>query len=83
MVDLDVREMFYNFRLSLVLAKYWGVNLGSYLGHKKDRQGTPLWINWVCLMMGLVLSYCSAIQGLIWASEVARGDRSDPDNLFR
>ena len=34
MVDLDVGDMFYNFQLSLVLAKYCGVDLGSYLGHK-------------------------------------------------
>ena len=42
MVNLDVGEMFYNFRLSPVLAKYYRVDLGSYLGHKKDRQGTHL-----------------------------------------
>ena len=33
---------FYNFRLASVLANYCGVDLGSYLGHKKDRQGKPL-----------------------------------------
>ena len=42
MVEIDVGEMFYNFRLSSVLDKYCGVYLGSYLGHKKDRKGTHL-----------------------------------------
>ena len=42
MVDLNVGGMFYNFRLASVLANYCGVDLGSYLGHKKDRQGKPL-----------------------------------------
>ena len=38
MVDLDVGEMFYNFRLSLVLDKYCGMDLGSYMGHTKYYQ---------------------------------------------
>ena len=54
MVDIYVGEMFYNFRLSSVLAKYCGVDLGSYLGHNKDHQGTTLCMIWVKLMMGLV-----------------------------
>ena len=83
MVDIDVGEMFYNFLLSSVLAKYCRVDLGSYLGHKKDRKGKPIYILWVCLMMGLVLSPYTAIQGLLWASDVVRVDRSDPDNPSR
>ena len=35
MVDLNVGEMFYNFLLSLVLENYCGLDLVSYLGHKK------------------------------------------------
>ena len=42
MFDIDVGEIFYNFWLSSVMAKYCGVYLGSYLRYKKDRQGTPL-----------------------------------------
>ena len=42
MVDLEFRYMLYNFRLSLVLEKYCGVDLGPCLGHKRDREGTPL-----------------------------------------
>ena len=38
---------------------------------------------WVGLMMGLVLYPYAAIQGLLWASEVVRGDSSNPDKLFR
>ena len=36
MVDLDVGEFFSNFQLSLVLAKYCGVDLGYYMGRKTD-----------------------------------------------
>ena len=55
MVDIDVGEMFYNIRLYLVLENYCVVDLGYYMGHTKDRKRKPLWVNWVCLMMGLVL----------------------------
>ena len=34
MVDLDVGEMFYNFIIYPVLENYYGVDLGSYMGHK-------------------------------------------------
>ena len=47
MIDLDVGEMFYNFFLSPVLENYCEVDLGSYMGHTKDHQGTPLWMRWV------------------------------------
>ena len=66
-----------------MLAKYCRVNLGSYLGNNKDHQVTPLYVHWVHLMMGLVLFPYAAIQGLLWASEVVRGDRRDPNNPFR
>ena len=82
MVDLDVGEMFYNFRLSLVLENYYRVGLGSYLGHKKDQQVTCLWMRLVHLMMGLVLSQYAAMQGILWAIGVVRGYRSDPYNPF-
>lgn len=55
MVDLDNGEMFYKFILSLVLVKYFGVDLGYYLVHKKDHQVTPLWVRCVCPMMDMVL----------------------------
>ena len=42
MVNLNIGEIFYNFRLSLVLAKYHRVDLGYYLGQKRDLQGRPL-----------------------------------------
>ena len=83
MVNLDVGYMFYNFRLSPVLENYCGVDLGYYLGNKKEWQVTPLWMLWVRLMMGVMLSTYAAIQDLLWSSEVVKGDRSEPDNPFR
>ena len=34
MVDLDVERIFYNFQLSPVLEKYYGMDFGYYFGHK-------------------------------------------------
>ena len=83
MVDLDVGEMFYNFRLSLLLENYCEVDLGFYMGYKKHQKGTPLWMRWVRIIMGLVFYIYTTIQGLLWSIRVVRGDRSDPDNPFR
>ena len=58
--------MFYNFQLSSVLAKYFGVDLGSYMGHNKYRLGTSLWMRWVSLMMGVVFSPYADMQVLLW-----------------
>ena len=70
MDNLYAGGIFYNFQLSSVLAKYFGVDLGSYLGNNKDRQGTFLCMRWVRLMMGLVLYTYYEIQGRLWESEV-------------
>ena len=65
------------------MPKYCGEDLGFYLRHNKDQQVTPLWMHWLRLIMGLMLSPYAYIQELLWTSVVVRGDRSDPDNLFR
>ena len=83
MVYIDVGEIFYNLQIYLVMAKYCRVDLKNYLRHKMVQQGRILWIIWLRLMRGLVLSPYADIQGLPWESEMVRGDRSDPDNLFR
>ena len=59
------------------------MDLGSYLGYNKDQQVTPLWMRWLRLMMGLMLSPCAAMQVLLGASEVVKVGRSDLDNPFR
>ena len=40
-VDLEVGEMFYKFRLYLVLTKYFVVDLGPYPQDEKITSGTP------------------------------------------
>ena len=55
-IDLYVGKMFYNFRLSPVLANYCVVDLGYYIGHKKENQGTPIWMRCIVSIMGMVFS---------------------------
>ena len=68
MVNLYVEVIFYNFRIYSVLEKYFWVDLGYYLRHNKEQKLTTLWMRWVRLMMGLVLSPYDAIQALITLS---------------
>ena len=82
MVDLDVGDIFYNFKLSLVLTKYCGVDLGPYHKEEKNTSEKPYCLLWVIPMMGLILSTYAAIQGLLWASKLVHGDRGDPANPF-
>ena len=58
------------------------MDLGTYLGHKRDQEVTPLWMICVLPMMGLILYPYSSIQVLLWSSEVVRGDRRDPSKTF-
>ena len=83
MDGLYAGEIFYNLQIYMVLEKYCGVDLVYYLGNKKDHQGKPLWMRWIRPMTCLVFSPYTANQGLLWAIDVVRGDRSEPDNLFR
>ena len=64
MVNLAVGVTFYSFKISLVLTKYCGVDLGYYLGRKKYHQVTSLWVRWLSPLMGIVMSPYSVIQGM-------------------
>ena len=44
MVDLDVGEMIYIFRISLLLSKCCGVKLVPYFISGKDKSGSPYWL---------------------------------------
>ena len=47
MFDIDIGEILYNLRLSPVLEKYCAMDLGPFLGHKKDYKRAPLLNRWV------------------------------------
>ena len=66
--------MLYNFRLSLVLAKYCGVELGPYLQYDKITSSTHYGLCWVQPMMGLIFPPYMEIQCLLWERKVVWGD---------
>ena len=66
-----------------MLAKCCGVDLRNDLNQNRTNKVITQWLIWLRPMMGVILSPYSSIQGLLWASEVVKGDRIDPGNPFR
>jgi hypothetical protein len=78
---VDVGEMFLNFILHKDLRSVSGVDLTCYF---PSEDGKPLWDIWQRAAMGLKSSPYQATQAMGFAKEVTiRGDRSNPDNVFR
>jgi hypothetical protein len=61
-----------------------GVDLTQYFG-SKDEFGKPqvLWEQWTRAAMGLKSSPYQAVQAMLVAKEVVRGDQKDPENAYR
>ena len=84
MSDMDIGEMFLNFILHESMQALCGVDLSSFFG-ELDKAGTPvkLWERWTRAAMGLKSSPYQAVQAMLVAKEVIKGDRLDPNNAFR
>ena len=84
MADMDVGEMFVNFILHESMQALTGIDLTQFFG-EKDSSGEPklLWERWTRAAMGLKSSPYQAVQAMMVAKDVIRGDRHDPSNVFR
>jgi hypothetical protein len=78
MSDMDIGEMFLNFVLHESMQALCGVDLTNYFG-----EGEVLWERWTRAAMGLKSSPYQAVQAILVAKEVIRGDRADANNAFR
>jgi hypothetical protein len=78
MSDMDIGEMFLNFVLHESMQALCGVDLTNLLG-----EGKVLWERWTRAAMGLKSLPYQAVQAILVAKEVIRGDRTDPKNAFR
>ena len=58
------------------------MDLGTYLRHKRTNKGTLYWLHWIQLIIGMIFSPYTTIQGLLWKSELVRGDRIGTGNTF-
>ena len=82
MADLDIGEMFLNFVLHSDLRALCGVDLTKYGGTVKDFE-TVAWEVWQRAAMGLKPSPYQAVQGMMVAEELIKGDPKDPYNPFK
>lgn len=84
MSDMDIGEMFLNFILHESMQALCGVDLTQYFGERDESNKLlPLWEKWTRAAMGLKSSPYQAVQAMLVAKEVIRGDRHDPSNAFR
>ena len=82
MGDLDIGEMFLNFILDEEIQQYAGVDLTPYFPDElTTRKIKVLWERWTRCAMGFTTSPYQAVQGVLFADEVIRGDRLDPTNI--
>jgi len=85
MGDVDIGDMFHNFMLHEVVQDLAGIDLTPFFLDEAVTQHSSqtLWERWVRSAMGLKSSPYNAIQGVLFAEEVIRGNPADPKNVFR
>jgi hypothetical protein len=82
MADLDIGEMFLNFILHSELRALCGVDLTQFVGTENESQKAA-WEVWQRAAMGLKPSPYQAVQGMMIAEDLIKGDPSDARNPFR
>ena len=84
MGDIDIGDMFLNFMLHERIQPYAGVDLTPFFPEELS-SGTRqvLWERWGRCAMGFKTSPYQAVQGILFAEEIIRGDPFDPTNIFR
>jgi hypothetical protein len=82
MADLDIGEMFLNIVLHSDLRSLCGVDLTLYGGTIREFE-TVAWEVWQRAAMGLKPSPYQAVQGMMVAEELIKGDPADATNPFR
>eukprot|EP00978_Attheya_sp_CCMP212_P016531 scaffold43382_cov49-Attheya_sp.AAC.2 len=80
MSDVDLGEFFLNFMLHPTIRPHTGVDFTKYF---PNGSGTAVWEAWQRAAMGLRSSPYQAVQAMAMAKEYIRGDRKDPNNIFR
>eukprot|EP00978_Attheya_sp_CCMP212_P013320 scaffold33445_cov54-Attheya_sp.AAC.2 len=80
MSDVDLGEFLLNFILHPTIRPHTGVDFTKYFPNER---GTAVWEPWQRAAMGLRSSPYQAVQAMAMAEEFIRGDRKDPNNMFR
>jgi hypothetical protein len=83
MGDIDIGECFLNFCLHEAQRSFCGIDVTPYFPEEVDAKNCRvLWERWERCLMGLRSSPYNATQGMAWAEEVIKGDKTDPENPF-
>jgi hypothetical protein len=85
MGDIDIGDMFHNFVLHESLRRVAGIDLTNYFPEEIALRGIAnvLWEHWSRCGMGFKPSPYFAIQAILFAEEMLRGDPSCQSNVFR
>lgn len=81
--DIDLGEMFLNFPLDPRLQPYAGVDITQFCSEEERRGRRVVWERWNRTLMGFGPSPYTAIREELCGEEIVRGDRRDPENIFR
>jgi len=81
--DIDIGDMFHNFVLHERVQKVAGIDITPFFPDEVAEEGKVKWLRWVRSAMGLRNSPYNAIQGVLFAEEVIKGNPLDSQNVFR
>jgi hypothetical protein len=83
MGDNDVSDMFLNFVMHKKLQEYVDIDLTSFFPEELSfRDQRVIWERWTRCGMGFRDSPYEAVQAMLFADEVIRGNPDDPTNIF-
>jgi hypothetical protein len=84
MGDIDVSDIFLNFVMHEKLQEYAGIDLTSLFPEELLASGDKvIWERWTRCGMGFRDSLLKAVQAMLMAEEVIRGDNRETANIFR
>jgi len=83
MGDMDIGDMFHNFMLHEDVQKLAGLDITPFYSEELQDGRRMIWERWSRCAMGLRSSPYNAVQGVLFAEEIIKGDPSRADNIFR
>jgi hypothetical protein len=86
MGGIDIGEMFLNFMLHPRMQPYAGVYITPFFPEELAALPSShhtLWLHWVRCGMGFCFSPYVAVQGILFAEEIVRGNHHNHRNAFR
>lgn len=83
MGDIDIGEMFLNFMLHQRMQQHAGVDLTPFFPEELTPERRVIWEHWSRCGMGFRFSPYQAVQGILFAEAVIRGDQNESTNVLQ